>query len=107
MWKALTAIWMRHLPGRPQTGLAIRGEVGIDPHRDASYARPTTMSVNLGPARWFHDPDRHGEAKGRVVRPNEWQKLAGGEVMVFNSKHPHAARPESPDRWVVILWQVK
>ena len=107
LWAALSAIWMRHLPGRPETGLASRGEIGITPHRDASYARPVTMSVNLGRAKWFHDPRRNGATKGRVVGPHEWQVLAGGEVLVFDSKHPHAAQPLEPDRWVVILWQVK
>ena len=107
LWRGLTDIWMRHLPGRPETGLAICGEVGITPHRDASYARPITMSVNLGPARWFHDRNRHGGTKGRVVAPHEWTTLRGGEVLVFDSKHPHAAQPLDPERWVVILWQVK
>ena len=107
LWDALSRIWMRHLPGRPETGLAICGEVGISPHRDASYACPITMSVNLGPARWFHDRNRHGDTRGRIVRPDEWQVLHGGEVLVFDSKHPHAAQPLDPKRWVVILWQTK
>lgn len=107
LWDALTDIWMRHLPGRPETGLACCGEIGITPHRDASYARPVTMSVNLGPAKWFHDPRRNGATKGRFVQPHEWQVLKGGEVLVFDSKHPHAAQPLDPNRWVVILWQTK
>lgn len=65
------------------------------------------MSVNLGAAKWFHDTNRHGGTKGRVVAPHEWTRLRGGEVLVFDSKHPHAAEPLDPERWVVILWQVK
>ena len=107
LWGVLGDIWRRHLPGHPETGLAICGEVGITPHRDASYARPITMSVNLGPARWFHDRARNGATKGRVVQEHEWTNLAGGEVLVFDSKHPHAAKPLDPKRWVIILWQVK
>ena len=51
LWDVLSAIWMRHLPEHLETGLAICGEVGISPHRGASYARSITMSVNLGHAK--------------------------------------------------------
>ena len=39
------------------------------------------------------------------MRPEEWQIFKGGEVLVFDSKHPHAAHLLNRKRWVVILWQ--
>ena len=105
LWSALGAVWRRHLPGRCEVGLAIHGEVGIGPHRDASYAAEIAMNVNLGRADWWWDPDRAGVR--REVREEEWTRLEGGEVLVFDAKHLHAARPREADRWTVVLWQVK
>ena len=108
LWAALSGIWAKHLPGRPQTGLAVHGRIGIRVHRDASYARPACMNVNLGQALWFHDPDRNGKQDYDTPREKSIA-LRGGEVIAFDCKHPHGSIVTAPDgdRWAIILWQVK
>ena len=109
LWRRLVAVWMKHLGslGPPETGLAIYGEVGIRMHRDASDARPICMNVNMGRASWFHNRDRHGPQDYPVPR-ERCVDLVGGEVLVFDCKHPHGCVPNpSGDRWTVVLWQVK
>ena len=105
LWAALARIWRRHLPGSCEVGLAIHGRIGIGAHRDASYASEVAMNVNLGKARWWWDRQRDG--RPRPIASDEWTPLEGGEVLVFDSKHLHAAQPEEDDRWTVVLWKVK
>ena len=104
LWDRLTAIWKESgLKGRPDLGLALHGPVGIRPHRDASYARSTALSINLGKASWGWSPERHSNDAANL----RWMDLKGGEVIVFDCKHRHAARSVAPDRWAIIVWQTK
>ena len=51
-------------------------------------------------------PDPGGRPRTEV-REHEWTELSGGEVIVFDSKWLHAAEPIEPERWTVVLWQIK
>lgn len=75
----------------PDVGLVTR-EGQIDTHRDARYASPLAVGVNLGPVT-FHYGEHALDFKG-------------GEVFTFNSKVPHATSNVSPNRWAFNLWTV-
>ena len=104
LWDEIGRIWRQAgMPtAEPHTALAIYGDIGIRPHRDATYAAPMALSVNLGQVRWGWTPDR-GSNDDRDLA---WQDMSGGEVLVFDCKHRHAARP-APDRWAIIAWSAK
>ena len=110
LWNELTALWERYLPGRgrPETGLCLNGRIGIKVHRDASYARPVCMIINLGQVLWFCDPDRNGRSNYPVPR-DKCKALTGVSVITFDCKHPHGTIPTCPEgrRWSIVLWQVK
>ena len=100
LWSWLGKIWQSAgYTGLPELGLAAHGDRGISLHRDATYAAPASMLVNLGGVTWGYEPTRE------ATRP-QYQKLEGGEVLTFDCKHRHAALDPSPDRWSIILWQV-
>ena len=100
LWEWLTAAWSKAgLAGVPELGLAAHGEVGISLHRDASYAAPEALLINLGGVTWGYEPTRE------VSEPNFFS-LDRGEVIRFDCKHRHAALEPAPDRWSIVLWQV-
>ena len=104
LWRHLKTIWQRAGMGgeAPDTALAIYGEIGIRPHRDATYAANLALTVNLGRVRWGWTPDRGSNDDRDMV----WQTLTGGEVLKFDCKHRHAAHP-APDRWAIVCWRSK
>ena len=94
-------VWQRFLPEEPPLGpiLVTSGTQGISPHRDASYARPIALTINLGDALWLHNADRHSQARDGLTEI----RLTGGEILAFDCKHIHACRP-APDRFAIHLW---
>lgn len=94
-------IWRRFLPEEPPLGpiLVTSGTQGISPHRDASYARPIALTINLGDALWLHNAERHSQQHDSLTE----MRLTGGEILAFDCKHIHACRP-APDRLAIHLW---
>ena len=94
-----------------QLGLAAYGDVGIQPHRDASYANFTAYSVNLGEIEgWFYDPVYPGmtwvpAAQQAPSSPRIYQ-LQPGDVVRFNCKNRHGVINPASDRWSLNLWSV-
>lgn len=98
----------RSFPG-VELGLAAYGEVGIDPHRDASYADYTAYSVNLGTIEgWYYDPmypDMTYSDQRNASNPVIY-RLEPGDVVRFNCKNPHGVINPAPDRWSLNLWHI-
>ena len=94
-------IWEEYLPDEPPLGpiLVTSGTQGISPHRDASYARPIALTINLGDALWLHNRDRDSQARDGLTE----MRLTGGEILAFDCKHIHACRPAA-DRLALHLW---
>jgi hypothetical protein len=66
--------------------------IGIQPHRDASYANREAYGINLG--------------RCDFTVGNNIYKLNGGEVYSFDCKTLHSADP-STNRWALNLWTAK
>ena len=106
LWPWLVRVWRRvHPDGDPQLGLAVHGDTGIAWHRDASYAQPRAVVVNLGPCAFELDRARDG-ANGRPAVPVSLE-LSGGEVLDFDCKHRHRVLRADAARWSVVLWRLK
>ena len=104
LWNEIELCWRTAgLQGFPDLALAIYGSIGIQPHRDASYAASVALSINLGPMEWGWCPDRQSNDDHDLV----WLPMTGGEITVFDCKHRHAARQVAADRWGIIAWQTK
>lgn len=105
LWEEICRIWrVVNLPENgPHTALAIYGEIGILPHRDATYASPMAMTINLGQVSWGWTPDRRSNNNDDLV----WMTMTGGEVLVFDCKHRHTAMSPAPDRWAITVWSSK
>jgi len=67
----------------------------IDWHRDASYAKPKAMIINLG------EICLQTETEAKEIISLE---LTGGEIILFNSKLRHRAIHRSDDRIGIGLW---
>ena len=94
---------------RPDLGLIIYGETGIQLHRDAMYADYRAITINLGAGIFVYDgqyPEFRWTQRKNPSRQttHTWE---GGEVVEFNCKNPHAMVNPDPSRWAIVLWQVK
>jgi len=90
-------------------GLAAFGPVGINLHRDDSYADWVAYSINLGEIEaWLYEPSRTTFGPGPQTQA-EVVKVAvpSGGVIRFNCKNRHGVLNPSPDRWSINLWHVK
>ena len=104
LWDWLCTIWEVHgWGGRPDLGLAIHGNIGITPHRDATYAHARAMTVNLGNAQWGWHPKRNGNDAAGLA----WETIESGDVLRFDCKHLHSSREPVADRWAIVLWSAK
>ena len=100
LWDWLEQVWAKSgMKGLPELGLAAHGQIGIDFHRDATYAAPEALLVNLGGVQWGYEPTR------KVSTPL-FHTFDSGEVVRFNCKHRHAALEATPERWSIILWRI-
>ena len=100
LWKWLTMVWEKSgMEGQPELGLAAYGQIGIDFHRDATYAAPAALLVNLGGVQWGYEPTRE-------VSAPQFHTFDCGEVVRFDCKHRHAALEAVADRWSIVLWRV-
>ena len=68
------------------------GDSIIKPHRDATYAHPDAISINLGGEAYFEC-----EEGDRLLRH--------GDVTRFNCKRLHAVTKADSDRVVIVIWQ--
>ena len=103
LWEWCTAVAKRAgMTAPPELGLAIYGDTGISLHRDASYAAPQAVSINLGGVLFQYDRDRNGNGSATVGD----YTLDKGEVMLFDCKHRHAAIEPARDRWCIVLWSI-
>lgn len=91
-----------------ELGLVAYGQVGIRPHRDASYADYEARSINLGEIEgWWYEPGYSDFGPGpQTIRHALTYKLAPGDVIRFNCKNQHAVINPAPDRWSINLWRV-
>ena len=71
------------------------GGIGIDWHRDATYAKPEAYIVNLGKV-CLESRDRSDKLTSL--------ELTGGEIIKFNSKHLHRAIPREDSRIGIGIW---
>ena len=100
LWDWCEKVWQANgMKGLPEVGLANYGDVGIKLHRDATYAAPDCLMINIGKVSWQYDWDR------RISTPQHYS-LDGGEVASFNCKHLHGAYDPASDRWSIILWTI-
>lgn len=100
LWKWLELVWEKSgMKGLPELGLAAHGQIGIDFHRDATYAAPEALLVNLGGVQWGYEPTRE-------VSAPLFHTFDEGEVVKFNCKHRHAALEADPERWSIVLWRI-
>lgn len=106
LWSWLVRVWEESgMPGKPELGLAAFGDKGISFHRDATYAAPIGLIINLGGVTWGIDMDRDTSMPSKIVNAQHFT-LDSGEVLAFNSKHFHQAPDPAADRWSIVLWQV-
>lgn len=109
--KWIRTVWEQSgFPGRPESPLAIYGDVPIEFHPDAPCAAPNAIQVNLGGTVFVHDTVPAGPANrnGRIYTPTApiEHTLDRGEVTRFNCKHVHSTVDPQPDRWSIIVWQI-
>ena len=106
LWPWLVKAWQKAYPTTvPHLGLSIYGDVGITWHRDATYACPPAMIVNLGPCILGIDHKRNSP-RGNPQEPH-FSLLRGGELVPLNVKHQHQIEDPDPDRWSIVLWRQK
>lgn len=100
LWDWCERVWEQSgMRGKPEVGLANYGDVGIDLHRDATYAAPDTLLINIGKVHWQYD-------HSRGISIPEHYDFDGGEVIRFNCKHRHGAYEPGSDRWSIVLWTI-
>jgi hypothetical protein len=68
------------------------GDSIIKPHRDATFAHPDAISINLGGDAYFESED--GD-----------RLLSHGDISKFNCKRLHAVSKADSDRIVIVIWQ--
>ena len=103
LWDWLNQVWTESgMPGTPDSGLACFGAIGIDMHRDATYAAKDSLLINLGGVSWCYEPSRNDASESTW----EHTELDQGEIAQFNCKHRHAAYKPLADRWSIVLWQI-
>lgn len=68
------------------------GNTEIGMHRDATYAAPDAISINLGGEAYW-------EYQGQP------QRLQHGEITQFNCKELHGILEADQDRIVICIWQ--
>jgi hypothetical protein len=90
-------------------GLVTHGDVGIELHRDDSYAAFKAVGANLGELdHWIYDcqyPNYHYTKKINPSNPKKYN-MPPGLIFQFNCKNPHAAVGPVSDRWAIFLWQI-
>ena len=105
LWAWLEQCWTRaSYAGKPDLGLALYGNIGIRPHRDATYAHCAALTVNLGAVDWGWQNNRNGQPAEHLL---DWTTLDAGELLAFDCKHVHASRKLAATRWAIVLWQAK
>ena len=102
LWKWLKEVASKSGMPVPQLGLAVYGDTGIQLHRDASYANPLALSINLGKVEFLFDDNRQGKTNKNIRQHN----LDSGEIILFDCKHRHAAINPNRNRWSIILWTI-
>jgi hypothetical protein len=90
-------------------GLVVYGPIGIQPHRDDSYADWRAVGINLGTIdAWYYDcqyPDYRWTKNTNPSNPQH-HSLQPGTVFEFNCKNPHAAINPAENRWAIFLWKL-
>lgn len=90
-------------------GLVVHGDVGIELHRDDSYAAFKAVGVNLGKIDyWLYDnqyPNYSWTEKTNTPNPKKYN-IPPGLVFQFNCKNPHSAISPAKNRWAIFLWKV-
>jgi len=106
-----TRLWnfCKEIFPKADLGLVVYGGVGIDLHRDDSYADWRGVGINLGEIEaWVYDcqyPNFHWTPTTNESNPKRY-KMNPGDVFQFNTKNPHSALNPAEDRWAIFLWHV-
>lgn len=103
----------RNIWSEAELGLAAYGAVGIDLHRDDTYAQFVAYTINLGDVeKWLYKPVYpewtwvKPELQNRDAEIQEIE-VKSGDVIKFNCKNPHAPLNPAEDRWSINLWKVQ
>lgn len=86
------------LMGFKATYLIARGNTGIRPHRDSTYAAETTTSLHLGkPFEFLYASQRQGSID-TTCHPKD------GAIFDSNSKHLHGSNRDDSDGYGIFGW---
>lgn len=92
-------------------GLVAYGSVGIQWHRDASYANYFAVSINIStePTLWGYQACRSSFGAGANDESAEKQiyEIPPGGIVAFNCKNPHAVIRCDDTRYSINLWNAK
>jgi hypothetical protein len=95
---------------QPDLGLIAKGKTGIALHRDAGYAMPLAVSIQIGRAEWTYDcqyPGWEWQPSHKCSSSNPQIILLEDCAVAFNCKNPHSANPTDENRYSINLWQLK
>ena len=108
MWDHLVDFFTDNYNWTPELALVAYGEVGINWHRDTTYADWVACSINLGGCTWRYKANwTEWDSSGRSDGDKKFSRhLTGGEVTMFNSKNQHMVDSPAADRWSINLWRV-
>ncbi len=84
--------------------------VGINYHRDDSYAAIEARSINIGNSEWGYRAAKEQMAwtkEENTSAPYQEFKLESGTVTRFNCKNEHAALNTEAGRWSINIWSIK
>lgn len=96
----------------PQLGLIAQGPVGIDLHRDATYADWMGYNINLGEdITWLYREcwsDYRWSQDCNTDAPITKIQVPKGAIIRFCVKNPHGVgSPITDKRWSLNLWRLK
>lgn len=91
-------------------GLVAYGSVGIDKHRDDTYAAYPAVNINLSTndTLWGYTEDyqQFGYGKRNQQAQEIVYEVPPGAVVLFNCKNPHRVVKCDNDRYSINLWSV-
>ena len=86
------------LMGFKATYLIARGNTGIKPHRDSTYAAESTTTLHLGkPFEFLYASQRQGSID-TIAHPKD------GAIFDSCSKHLHGSNRDDPDGYAIFGW---
>ena len=102
LWEYCNNIYRMTTGQDADLALIAKGGIGIDWHRDDSYASEMAISINLSSIayEWGFDHIREGGQPKTHL-------LDSGAITLFHCKHKHAALGSDPERYSINIWRLK